>query len=250
MWTICRDLCYILDMTSDQKKIATLQNPTIQALTKSLFRFPNEQDAQTKLDEIVAHFETSSKLPICDKEGQFAVWIKNYQLTDEDKEQGYLGHYALLTVQPTTDGKFTLTAHKQDVDNKFHPQKTRPPARHPDWGHPILKSIKKSPIFANVGLAQRELMRLHEQYPSTSIPTGAELFIMVYEKQSKPAVQKYVLTITPIENGGVTIAYRSNIQATTPPTVTEKQGSFAAKEAIRAAKKQKIPISDPNNTTQ
>ncbi len=201
-----------------------------------LFRFASETEAVAKLADISAAFEMSTKLPIKQDVATPVLWIKGYEVSNDEADAGYLGQFAKLTIAKVGD-RWAILAEKQVVDLQFHPQKKRPKARHPDWGHPILKEIKKGRVYPNVGVAERELMRLHEAYSATSIPTGPELYIMIYEKASTPSVQKYILAIEPHKEGGVTIAARRNVPDKRAVKPDETQGEFAAKVAITKSRK-------------
>lgn len=226
-------------------KIASIRSPLFQAITRGLFTFPNRDAAFQKLEAIRDIYETSSQLPKA-KEGHVVLWIKGYDVSAEEVKAGYLGHYAELQPVEREDGSWFIVAKRLDVALSRHPQKQREEHRHPDWGHPILKAVKKATTYPSVKAAGEELAKLHRDYPETSIPTGPELYIMIYEKESDPSVQRYILRIEPDGEKGVVITaernrYRQEMEQT--EAESEPEGSFAARVALEQARKaaRKLP---------
>ena len=76
-----------------------------------------------------------------------------------------------------------------------HPQQQRRKTSHPNWGHPILRLIEKGRRYATLAEAERDLQLLHEEYPTTTIPLGNKLNIMVYSAKYGNNVRKFVLEI-------------------------------------------------------
>lgn len=177
-----------------KKKIATFKNPSIEACIKGLYRFESMQDAVERLNTLADNFELSGKFER--KADKLTLWIKGFEVTEEEKEDGYLGNFADLSVEEV-DGSFFIIAKKRKTALKFHPQKKRDDSIHPNWGHPILRDIKSGRSYQSPEDAMIELQRLHKQYPKTSIPTGDKLFIIIYEKLEgkKEKTHKYVLSV-------------------------------------------------------
>ncbi len=196
---------------SSQKKFASENNPTIEAIITKMFKFDSMEQAIGRLEAIKNHFTISSKLQ-SENENEVKLWIRGFEITEEEKKHGYLGNYAAIKIQKLDNGLYTLLAEKQGIDLKFHPQKVRPKRKHPDWGHPALRAIKKNTIFKTTEEAQKLLEQLHTEYPDISIPNPGKLYIIIYSKavnMSSP-VQKFILEIKVSENGGFYIDHRIN----------------------------------------
>jgi len=155
--------------TSNNKRLATEKNPSVEAIVNSLFRLENEEQAIEKINALKDNFIISSKLPPSDDANAIKLWIRGYKITEDEEKKGVLGNYAEIRPLQLADGKFTLSAKKLDIALKFHPQRKRPKGKHPDWGHPCLRQVKKKKVFETIEEAQKILGQLHEEYPNISI---------------------------------------------------------------------------------
>lgn len=195
------------------KRLATEKHPTIQATINDLFRFEKKEQAEARVQAIKDYFVTSVKLPK-DSHDQnvLKLWIRGYMIDEEEEKQGYLGNYAAFRIIQLKDKKFTIRAEKQKVAIKYHPQRERPKRKHPDWGHPALRLVKKAAKFDTIEAAAKIIKQLHAEYPEISIPTVNKLFIIIYSKAENPEkpIQKYVLEIKPNKTGGFFIEYKIN----------------------------------------
>lgn len=238
------------------KRLATEKNPTIEAVINGLFRLENREQAVQKIEALDENFITSSKLPPSKIEGGIKLWIRGYQITKDEEKEGYLGNYAEVAPKEIEGGKYTLSCDKLDVKLKYHPQRKRPKKKHPDWGHPCLRLVKKKKVFETIEDAQRVLGQLHEEFPNISIPAVNKLFIIIYSKSEKPPVQKYILEIqAEKEVGGFYIDYKINNydKKKVPPKKGKKQarveggdneplgkGYFASMVELKRNKKEQI----------
>ena len=223
------------------KKIATFKNPSIEACIKGLYRFKEIEGAKKILSTIKDNFETSSKFE--QTEDKITIWVKGFDINEEDKENGYLGNFADFTIEELED-HFTIKVKKRKIELKYHPQKKRAESIHPNWGHPILRDIKKGKEYNNVEDAFNELKRLHIEYDKTSIPTGDKLFIIIYEvvEGKKEKTHKYILEVKPHNNGKFIIAYHLNKKSEIKDKVKklksksqdkDVKGFFTAKEKAK-----------------
>lgn len=205
------------------KRLATEVHPTIQAVISEMFRFVSRADAVERLEAIKDNFIITTRLPKPTDKATIKLWIRGYQITKDEEASGYLGNYAAIKIKKI-DGKFSLIAEKQKVGLKFHPQRKRPKKHHPDWGHPVLRAVKKGIVYDTIEEANKVLGQLHEEYPAVTIPNPGKLYIIIYHKvptDKKPAssesiVQKYVLEIKPSREGGYFVEYRLNKVDTIP----------------------------------
>ncbi len=230
------------------RRLATEKHPTIEAITNGLFRFEKKAQALARLETIKSHFIISSKLPKDTDENTLKLWIRGYDITEDEQKQGYLGNYAAIKVIEL-DGKFTLNAEKQRIALKYHPQRKRPRGKHPDWGHPALRIVKKGLAFDNLEDAQKILNQLHEEYPEVSIPNPNKLYIIIYSKGKEATsspIQKFILQIKNARDGGFFIEYRANkYEKKTAGTAATAKTTGAA-----SAGKQTTTAEAPENRTK
>ena len=205
-------------MAKKPKKLyATTKNPTILAIVEGRYSFLSLQDAEDFLEQIKQRFVVSTHSK--EHEGgrhSLYIWIKGYQITEDEKKQNYTGNFALLQAAPNDKGKFHIQISKIESELKHHPQRKYPKQSHPNWGHPVLRSIKRGKIYSTLEFAQSELQLLQEEYPKTSVPTQNKLYLMLFEYNEalgKKGVIKYVFEIKAApadKNGGFIIAYNMN----------------------------------------
>ncbi len=183
-------------MTSAKnKKVATVTNPSIEAVVNGLYRLPNEELALKKLEAIKNSFITSKT----EEEAPLTLWIKGYEVTGREAKEGCTGNFAIVEVVEIESGIFTLRAEKQAVPLNKHPQKKRRKQRFPNWGHPVLREVRKEKTYTDIESAAARLENLHENYPEATIPTQNKLYVMIFsraEDKNNP-VQKYILEIKP-----------------------------------------------------
>lgn len=182
-----------------QKKTATVRNPTIEAVVGQLLRLPDMDAALRRMDQIAEHFVVSREQITESKVPSLMLWIKGFDVSKDELKEGYLGHFAVIAPKKIADGKVTLTATKVTMDITKHPQRKyqNTGQRHPNWGHPILRKIKKGVSGTSLEEAVSMLMKLHEEYPDASIPGNLKLFLMIYRKPDKgdKAIKKWVFEI-------------------------------------------------------
>ncbi len=207
-------------MTRKRKRIATVTHPSVTAALDGLYRYSDKAKAQETLATLKKHFVISRKQP--EQEDALRLWVKGYQLTPDLRKKGFRGHFVLIRVAQQDD-RWTLHAEIDPVPLKEHPQRERPKRPHPDWGHPLLREIKKEKEYATAGEAAEILMALHEAFPDASIPGHGKLYLMVYERMRDPArpVNKYIFKAIPVdeahEEGPWKIQYILNPKRTRLP---------------------------------
>ncbi|MDG1286457.1 MAG: hypothetical protein P8P30_02710 [Rickettsiales bacterium] len=237
-----------------KKKYASVKNPTIEAIISENFRFAEPDQAQTRLEALRETFITS-RLPedIDPDPKELKLWIRGYGLSANMREKGYIGNYARFEIKRAEKGKWTLSPVLLSIDKKYHPQRRQPPSRHPNWGHPIMRDIKKNRVHTAVETAQNELARLHELFPEVSIPLTNKMYIMVYQKTDDglPPIKKWVLEIKATDDGsGFYIDnYPNTYQAdarekaagasggTEPPKKQEAVGKFTSAALLKSSRK-------------
>lgn len=224
-----------MNSSAKTRRYATVLHPTIGAVLAGTYRFATEEQARQQLQIFREHFVLSKHQGEGEHENNILLWIKGYSLTPAEKENGWTGNYSAVGIVKRSDGKFTLEAKKVESDLKFHPQRQRPKHKHPNWGHPVLRSVKKKRIYATVEAAQTELQLLHEEYPEVTIPLTNKLYLIIYSRQQTPPAQKFVLEVKVDDEGGFYIdSYPNDYKGDRKEAVVEEgapEGEKAGQDA-------------------
>lgn len=217
------------------KAHANINNLVISAIVNGLYRFSSEKDALALLNSLKDKFLISKKYERFPNE--IVLWIKGYDLA-----KSYKGNYASLTVFEEKS-VWHIKCKTLPIDVKFHPQRELVKQQHPNWGHPVLRAVKKKKEYENKEDANAELIQLQQDFPQASIPAIDRLYIMIYEKGEKGGrVDKYILELKPLENGKFCITHKLNIPKPKPPSPAKPQiaqGKFTAKILEKRKKKVK-----------
>jgi hypothetical protein len=145
------------------------------------------------------------------------LWIRGYALTEQEMLDGFRGHFARIRVVRLDSERYTLVAEKLEVPLQYHPQKQRPPRKHPDWGHPILRAARKGKVYETGEKARAELQRLADEFPTISIrPNPDKLCIVVYTKRRSPPIEKIILRVMPTPEGAFTLDIAENTRGPRP----------------------------------
>lgn len=233
-----------------QKKMATVRNPSVEAVVKQLLRLPSEEAALKKMQSLRRHFVISKHDIEESKTPHFMMWIKGFEVSKSELKKGYLGHFAVISPKKLPDGRYMLTATKVELELDKHPQRKYQPKkqRHPNWGHPLLRKIKKGMSGLSLEEAVAMLMKLHEEYPEVSIPGELKLYIMIYSKPLEAGerpIKKYVFEIKRDENELCSIEWQENTHNKTAAMDKEKKpeldkeilGKFTAKAIMKKKRK-------------
>jgi hypothetical protein len=225
----------------------------VHAVLNGYYHFASEEQAMRQLQILcdtflMSRYKAHPHTPKC-----VVMWIRGYGLSDEDRKNGVLGHFAMISCHKVAADKWSFNV-KKLVDDAPHPQKRRTPQQHPNWGHPILRSVEKKKVYPTIEAAQGELVLLQQEYPHVAVPGAGCLFIAIYERgEDKKArrVKRYVLEIEPLKEGGYVIAAKekkpkpktpAKTTKKTPPLPTTKKpkepvGFFTSKVALKRTKK-------------
>ncbi len=206
-------------MSDADRKYATVQHPTIEALVHGLYKYINRKDAVSRMEGIRGNFVMSKDAPPSTKEDPIAVfWIKGYAVTEKEAADGFTGHFCRMEIATNSKGQFTLAASKVEVPLAKHPQKKRAQSTHPNWGHPVMRSIKKGKVYPTLEAAAGELELLHLEYPEVSIPGVNKLYLIIYEKREgvKQPTRKVALELV-AKDAGFTILCKDNEKTDTKP---------------------------------
>ena len=238
-------------MTSKAKRYASVNNPTINAVLHKLFRLPDEQEARDRLELIRSHFIVSTKQIGNPAHPSVHLWIKGYEVTPEEKAKGIIGNFAVISYQKLEE-KWVLAMTKLDTPIDIHPQRQQVLRDNPNWGHPVLRAIRKGKHYKTLDEAQSELNLLHEHFPKVTIPNMGKLYIMIYcsDRPAKQRMVKHILTIKLEPDATYSIECMENMPKTntgikkrmSPRPEAEPaapQGYFSAKVALGRHKKGK-----------
>ena len=231
-----------------QKKIATVRNPSVEAVVKQLLRLPDEATALRKIEQMRGHFVVSKQNIEESDTPHLMMWIKGFDVSDEELKKGFLGHFAIIAPKKLPDDRWTLTPTKVELELGKHPQKKyqAKKQRHPNWGHPILRKIKKGIDGVDLEDAVAYLMKLHEEYPEASIPGDMKLYLMIYAKAEKGdrPIKKYVFEVVQKEIGYSVVYEENTYQAEqeakapkAPELDKEVLGRFTAKAIMKKKRK-------------
>ena len=135
-----------MPMGEKSKRYASVNNPTINAVVHALYCLPTQELAREKLELIREHFILSAKQLPSQAYPSVHLWIKGFGLQEEDEAKGVIGHFALISYKKSEDkaeAKWLLYATKLDTPAELHPQRAQVMRDNPNWGHPVLRSIRK-----------------------------------------------------------------------------------------------------------
>ena len=220
-------------MSDAQRKYATIKHPTIEALVHHLYKYVDRKQAVARFKNIAENFVMSKDTPESTAADPLArFWIKGFGLTPEEEAQGYTGHFCDMRIAQNEEGHFTLSATKVDIPVTKHPQKKRLQSKHPNWGHPVMRAVKKGKIYDSLEAAAAELELLHLEFPEVSIPGVNKLYLIIYEKREgiKQPTRKIALELI-AKDAGFTIVAKDNEKSAKPES---KQPPAAATPEVAA----------------
>ncbi len=183
-------------------RYASVNNVMISALVSQSYKFPTHQAAQNLLEKLKAQFILAKGHEELLPQGKLKLWIRGFQLTEEEIKEGALGNFCIATIVQQNDGNCLIKCEKENTPPINHPMKKRKTARMPNWGHPTMRYIKNGGKFDRYEDAVESLYNLHQEFPDTTIPNKDRLDVMVYtrEGKKKPETKKFRLNLKPVEN--------------------------------------------------
>jgi hypothetical protein len=237
------------------KQYANHKSHAIHAALMGYYRFANLDQAKLQLQILRDSYFISRHALHPDTPESTYIWVRGYELSEEDKKQGLLGHFVKITCHMESKGKWGFAVEKV-VDDAPHPQRKRIAMQHPNWGHPVLRNIDKKRIYLTIEDALADMALLQQEYPHVSVPGNHCLFIAVYgrvEDKKGKRVKRYVLEIEPVREGGYYLIAKEKKQKPktkelpksmkpkaplpTADKPSEPMGFFASKVTLKRAKK-------------
>lgn len=217
-------------MDKEKLVIANTKSALIEAVITHSFRFADLTDAVAKIAFLKTHFITTPHF-VPDSPEDAVLWIKDYSLDAAEIEEGRTGNFAHVTWKQTPQGIFTLTAQKLDVPLEKHPQRKTP--NHPDWGHYLLRNIRKGKHYVTLDEANNALRHMAETYPKACVLATNKLHVKVYKSkgENKNALEPMTLEVITAPEGGFVITCTPNTYVKVQKTATPKeaQGDFSAR---------------------
>ncbi len=225
-------------MSTTTRKYATIKHPTIEALVGGHYKYKEKKQALARFNSIAEYFVLSKEQPEANAEDPATIfWIKGFEVDEAAETAGFSGQFAEMRIKKLASGIFTLTAKKVERPLATHPQKKRPTSKHPNWGHPVMRAVKKKKKYGTIEEAQAELDLLHLEYPEVSIPGNGKLYIIIYEKREGIArpTHKIALEIQlDKEDSKFYISSRDN-EKQAKPKIKPAAEAEAAPKAAKAA---------------
>lgn len=231
-----------------KKRYAFIKDPVIEAVVNGYYVFQNKEQGAKQLGIIKERYVISREGPGEGEAGSCILWIKGYEVTPEETEKGFIGNFALISLEQRDVTEWRFSVRKLEAESRIHPQRKRPDARHPNWGHPILRSVQKQRVYFTIEEAQSELHILQQEYPQAAVPGANRLFIMIFSRKEgeENPIKRYILEIKIAPNGGFFIdcTLNPNQGKKKPklPENAEPMGHFASKVVLgKARKKRTLP---------
>ncbi len=186
-----------------KKQYAFAEHETVQAMLHTLFRFQTLEQAQMITNKFAQEFTLAPKLSDPLDKKSFVMWVRGLEVTDDQKKLGFLGNFGKISMHQIKGGKWTMTLKKIDVPLNKHPLRKAIPRRHPNMGHPVIRSATRGKTWPTMLEANAQLVKLHEEFPEISVPGLGKLKILTYVKAEKgeSPVQRIELQVTKKDEG-------------------------------------------------
>ena len=182
---------------TDKKYYAYAEHETVQAMLHSLFRFQTAMQAQLVSNRFADEIILSPKMRDPQDREAICLWVRDLDVTEEQRKNGYLGNFAKISLIKLPNGKWTLNMVRMDIPLTKHPLRLKIDRRYPNSGHPVLRGAARGKVYTSMQAANGELMQMHEEFPEVSIPGLNRLKIMCYRKGEKGQnpIQKLELAV-------------------------------------------------------
>lgn len=115
---------------SNTRDFPFLSHPTLQKILKKELCFTDREKAIKYFGYFAGQFPKLKYHSDDLQTDNWTIWIHNFDLTDDEKAQGYLGNFGRISLQANEDNQFVFRLDKERIDLAQHPK-----ARDPQ--HPI-----------------------------------------------------------------------------------------------------------------
>lgn len=234
-------------MSNKEKYYAYFEHETVQAMLHSLFRFQTPMQAQLVSNRFADEVILSPKMSDPRDRTAIFLWVRDLDVTEEQRKLGYVGNFAKISLVKLPNGKWTLSMVRVDVPLNKHPLYVKVARRYPNSGHPVIRAASRNKTWPSMQEAFAQLMKLHEEYPEVSTPGVNKLKIMTYRKAEKgqSPVQRLELSVVKKDEGvyGISIKNQneerekiSAIRQSADDKMAKSASPAAAPAAAAAAK--------------
>ena len=202
------------------KKLANTGNPIISELLNGYLIGARKVDVEKKLDIIREYFITSNQDNLLTgAEGIITFWIRGFEVTEDEKERGYLGNF--VTVYILTFDKYYYASAKKVItaNNKRHPNKINntKSKKHPNYGYKAVRFARSGKRFKRLEDATELIKNLRLDYPETSImPKDRKIYFILwdpahdYSDNTGKSVSKVVMKAKYEKEGSWYLSLESN----------------------------------------
>lgn len=191
-------------------RYAHIDDRDIRAIADGLHSFKSKSEALAKLTKL-ANMYIISKENENLGDNELHLWIDGFEVTPEERNNSLIGNYGLIRVIEADD-LFVLELEK-DVRGSGHPHRKRKMRHHPDFGHPLLRLVRKGRAKYTTEIeAQEALKRMYMDYPNVCIPANnfLRLYLMIFSRAHEGSpVKKYILN-TEVIDGSFVIMLSEN----------------------------------------
>lgn len=226
-----------------EKHYAHFEHETVQAMLHSLFRFQTAMQAQLVSNRFADEVILSPRMSDPKDRRAIILWVRDLDVTEEQRQEGYLGNYAKISLLQLPNGKWTLSMTRIDMPLKRHPVKANLSRRYPNTGHPVIRGVERAKKYPTMQAANDVLMAMHEEFPEVSVPGVNRLRIKMYQKAEKGMnpVQRVELTVAKLDEGEYVIRMRSLSAIRRSTTEKSEAGMKAVKALVRDDKPSEGP---------
>jgi hypothetical protein len=203
---------------AQERGYAFTRHHLIRPLLSGMRRFESAAEVADHFQEMRKAFKVSDKRAAGEPSGALVLWVRGYEVTNEERARGYVGNYMTLTAQ--RHGHYYIARIKKRFEPlSRHPLGARNMSKHrpnPDWGVHVLRNAQgnalghKVRVYDSRGDAEADIDWLKEEYPkATSILRQGRLGVLIWDpKRStgpRPARQ-FVLYVKKVDDGFVVVA--------------------------------------------
>jgi len=191
----------------NRKVYASINSKYISASIYGRQRFRTFDEAVQTLERIRQRYHLC-KNKVSQEPNTETLWIKWFEVSDQDAEDGWSDNGCMLSIEKLPDGKFTLRGQliRRDEMPSRTPHPKNKKSHHPNWGDPILRKMKRKGNFGSLQSAMGALDQLVIDYPNaTDRIADDKLNVFVYVGTSpgskKNPIEPIVVRIHPASGG-------------------------------------------------
>jgi hypothetical protein len=142
----------------------------IRTLLSGARRFDEQAEVDEHFQAIRQIFKVSDSRALDEPTGTLVLWVKGYDVTDEERREGCIGNYMKLI--PVRQGDhFIVRVRKRPEPATRHPARNSKKQTHPNWGVRALRTAQGNPDrkrgkpYKSRAEAEADIDWLREEYP-------------------------------------------------------------------------------------